>query len=331
MTNSYFFEQQQLECRERPLTVRRSNLREEFVKNGTPMNITEAVGELAGYRRDKAETAQVFANGSKALSHRFTDSYARRKYAQAMDAARVLERDSDRLHVVLITLRMDRINVNGEARAFVDHFRELRASNDYVLQRLRYYVGERRNIEFGRLSVIKPEDTGHAYIQHGLWVDGHVSRADLQPAIDAHIEHCPFARESAHRTDTIEIWRATPESGHSTDLVERLGSGLVGFRDKIEASDPDTRRAYRRLGATLMAANVNQWRPDNGMFQDAVKKGREDYEPDPAKDLGEYQGMRFNDDGDVIDADDLGGGGGGVNMVEVTNVDPRADPVASPP
>lgn len=84
---------------------------------------------------------------------------------------------------------------------------------------------------------------------------------------------------------------------------------------------------YQRLGATLFATNINQWRPDRGVFQDAIHQSQDEYEPDGGEDRGEYEGIQFEDDGKVYGPSELGGEGGGVNMVDVTEVNPDDDPL----
>lgn len=319
---------QRRELYERPLTVRTYNehkdrpmrLDERFVDDGAPVeHITAAVHELRNYRRDKADMKMVFEDGTETVSHRFNEAYAKQKYGEAKGAARVLQRESDDLCTAMITLRGYEFNANHEGRAYADHLHDLLASNKAVMNALRYYLGEKRGLDFGRLSVIQPHDTGHAHIQHGLWIDGHVDRDALQPAVDAHLEHCPIAREKSHEGRTITIRNATTDNGLSEALVYELGKDLVGYDSNIT----DTK--YTRLGATLMAANVNQWRPDQGVFQDAIALSQAEYDGDD--DRGEYEGIQFNEGGEVYDPSELGGKGGGVNMVDVTDANPDDDPL----
>lgn len=316
-------EEKQLEYCERPLTVRETKLHEQFVDDGRPLNITEAIAEFTGYRSDRAGQTRVFENGSKSVSNRFNRAYADKKYAQAMDAARALQRKLNELHTVMITLRADRINADGEGRAYVDHLNDLLDSNQYVTQRLRDSLGDR----FGRLSALCAEDSGHAYIRHGLWIDNPVTRKDVQTAIDAHLKHCTEARERNHGQSTIKIRPAAQNSRFSEQLVETLAKDLVGFNDSISSSDPEERLKYRRFGAMLLASGKNQWRPDRmGMFRAAMNEGTEKYKENNIDEHGRYEGVRFEDSGEIHDPTDFGGGNESA-MVEVTDVDPSDDPV----
>lgn len=312
---------------ERPLTVRTWNphkdrqmrLAEPFVDEGRPTkHIAKGVHKLREYRREKADMRRVFENGTETVSHRFNDAYARKKYGEAMGGARVLEDEFDQLYTVMLTLRAYEFNANDEGRAFADHTHDLLASNDTVMKRLRYHLTEKRGLTFGRLSAIQPHDTGHAHIQHGLWIDGPVTHDALQPAVDAHLEKCPVARDKNHEGDTITIRKATAENGLSEALVYELGKDLVGFDDNIKNTK------HQRLGATLFATNINQWRPDNSVFRDAMKQSQDEYKSDD--DRGDYEGIQFTDDGEVYDPSELDGGGG-VTMLDVTDVNPDDDPL----
>lgn len=321
MSVSNFFEQQ-LDCRERPLTVRRTNLRKEFVKNGRALNITQAISEFTGYRRDKDGWMHEYDEGSKEAAHSSNKPYADKKYAKAMGAADVLQDELSNPYTVVITLRGDRTNANGEARAYVDHLHDLYESNSYVTQWFRDNLGE-----FGRLSALCAEDTGHAFIRHALWVDGPIARKDVQPAVDTHLEHCAIARESNHITNTIDIRMVTEENRRSEKTVEMLAKDIIGFDDCIGSPKPEKRLKYRRFGAMLLASGKNQWNPDRtGLFRDAMVEGTQEYKENNPEQIGEYHGIRFRDGGDVYDPSDFAGSGGSP-MVEVTEVDPSADPV----
>lgn len=317
---------------ERPLTVRTHNphrdrpmrLEEHYVSNGRPVShVTEAAHKLRQYRREKADMKMVFEDGTEPISHRFNHKYAQQKYAQAMDAARILQRQCDDLHTAMLTLRAYEFNAHDEGRAYADHLHDLLASNGPIMRSLRYELGDKRGLEFGRLSVIQPHKTGHAHIQHGLWIDGRVDRDDLQSTVETHLEKCPVARRNCHEGRTITIRKSTAENQMSETLVYELAKDLVGFDDNITSDNSDVRRKYERLGATLMATNINQWRPDNSVFQDAIERGKDEYEYDYR---GEYEGIQFEEGGAVYDPSELGGKGSGVTMVDVTDVE-ADDPI----
>jgi hypothetical protein len=327
------FGRQREEFYKRPLTARVINpykdkpmrLHERFVKDGRPVeNITKSGSVLTGYIRDKADMKKVFENGVRPVSHRFNETYANNRYGEAMGGAYVLQREFDDLHTVMITLKAYQYNANDEGHAYVDHLHDLLASNDAVLDALRYHLGKKRGLRFGRLSVIQPHRSGHAHIQHGLWIDGPVPREALQPAVDAHLRHCPVAREQDHEGDTITRYRK-PTQADSEGLIIDLTKDLVGFDDCLSNSDRKERVKYQRLGATLMATTVNQWRPDR-VFHNAIRQSQAEYQPDGGESYGKPEGIQFVEDGDVYEPAELGASGG-VSMVDVTDVDADDDPL----
>lgn len=358
---------QRRELCECPLTVRTHNpytddplkLDERFVTNGTPRETIKAAQKgLRAYRRKKADTKIVFENGTEPVSHRYNDVYAKRKYAEAMNAAALLDDEFDELYSVMIVLTAYTGNARGEGRATVDHLHDLLASNQAVGRKIEKNIGERLGLDYARLAVIQPHEDvpGYAHIAWGLWVDGRVEIEDVYPAVEEHLEKCPVAREKDHPVafegsdvgKAIRRFKSTPQNNVAQGLVTELTKDLVGWKDNIESDDPGTRRRYERLGATLMASNTTQYRPDRcvdggdnyGKLSWAVKQNRESWKSDGGEYLGEFEGHQFEEDGPVYDPRNNCNCGDDcpdecdcscheppIKMVPVTDVDPTDDPL----
>ena len=331
ITSDYnnYSNQQRQPLHERPLVARRTKIRDRFVEDGSPVDsLADAVSVFRRYLKEKRGTKWIHENGSKKAAHKYNGAYADKKYARGMDGVKELHERSEGLQTVMLTLRAYEFNANDEGRAFVDHLQDLLASNKSVMNALRYHLTEKQGLDFGRLSVIQPHDTGYAHIQHGLWIEGEINREDLQPAIDAHLRHCPVACEKNHRGQAITIRRASSERV-STGLFKELQKDLIGNGDCLTSNDPHERRKYERLGAILMAANVAQWRPDRGLFREAMDEGTEQYKRNNIDVCGKREGIQFSEGGEVHDPAELAGAGGESMMVEVSEVDPDDDPIPS--
>jgi hypothetical protein len=207
-------------------------------------NWDRAIRRWRQYIEETAGSSLVFErqrDGCRAYaarSHRWSPDYQEQRYAKLKDMERGIEDFYDRMWTGLVTLTAS----SRKVPAPVDHLDELLGGRAAALEALRRSLDGRT---WDYWWVLEPHQSGYLHLHLAVVVEGPVRRADLRPAVDAHLRQVPAAGEEAHE-DAVEV-RQGREIGN---LGAYLNSYLGTYREDPLGAPEEYQAAAAVLWAT---------------------------------------------------------------------------------
>lgn len=184
---------------------------------------------------DRSDSGRARAYADR--THRWSPDYQEERYAKLKDMERGIEAFYDQMWTGLVTLTAS----SREVPAPVDHLDELLRGRAAALEALRRSLDTRT---WDYWWVLEPHGSGYLHLHLAVVVEGPVRRADLRPAVEAHLRQVGAAGEEAHE-EAVEV-REGREIGN---LGAYLNSYLGGYRE-----DPlDAPEEYQAAAALLWA------------------------------------------------------------------------------
>jgi hypothetical protein len=236
---------------------------------------------------------------SNELNDRFTPKKFDERYAKLNDLSDGLEEEYTTVTTVMLSLTASSTTDEGYARAPVDHFLDVKASNDPVRSAIDRILKDRR---FERIVLPEQHKSGYVHLHWAVLVEGPIGVEDFEPAIASHVNNSPTAEWEGHQIDP-----GTPSE--SAVSVRRGGESLPAYlmaytlgdddeygHDPLEAA-PERQMMY----ALLWATNSRYWRPSDGAQSHMA------FDPDVDGDW-EMLGIKDGPDGELQEVEGTAGG-----------------------
>lgn len=238
------------------------------------------------------------------LTDRFHPDVFDERYAKLNDLVDGLEDEYTTVTTVMLSLTASSTTEDGYARAPVDHFMDVQASNDPVRAALDRVLDDRR---FERIVLPEQHESGYTHLHWGVLVEGRVEVEDFRPVIESHVRNCPTAEWDGHEIDPDNPKQSAVsvrEEGES--LPAYLMAYTLGDSEEYGHDPLDAPMERQMMYAVLWATNKRYWRPSDG----AQSHMALDYEVE-----GDWSlvGIRDGIDGELREVD---GALGGVTMFE---------------
>lgn len=224
----------------------RRELRDPTVDRGADvMDWSTAISRWRDYIGETAASSLVFEDrsdpeGGRAYAdrtHRWSPDYQEERYAKLKDMERGVESFYDDIWTGLVTLTAS----SREVSAPVDHLDELLQGRAAALEALRRSLDGRT---WDYWWVLEPHDSGYLHLHLAVVVEGPVRRADLRPAVDAHLRQVDAAGEEAHE-QAVEV-----RSGRE---IDNLGAYLNSYLGAYRQDPLDAPEEYQAGAALLWA------------------------------------------------------------------------------
>lgn len=158
-------------------------------------------------------------------THRWSPDYQEEQYAKLKDMERGIDSFYDDIWTGMVTL-----TASSDGIAPVDHLHELLDGREKALAALRRSLDDRT---WDYWWVLEPHESGYLHMHLAVVVEGVVTEAQFQPAVEAHLRHCEPAGREAH-ADAVDV-RAGREIGN---VAAYLNAYLGDYQsDPLEAPE----------------------------------------------------------------------------------------------
>lgn len=253
------------------------------VRGDSPVSWADVVENWQQYLAGKSDKHLVFVGDTPEnrgefmaapYSHRFTQEYTKRQYAQIMDFARGVNTEYEDPHLAFLTFSASTTDQMGNYRPPLDHLdnlldswdRGIRYELNHVMEADRKKDRCPTRSDWEYLQVREPTTNegrvpgGYAHIHVIVAVDGEVSRGRFESVIDKHTEKCEWAEPEAHPyEECIEVM----------DAEELVNLGAYVFQYLGKSYNPEEMTDYeRRFSALMYESGRRRFQPSVGSPDD---------------------------------------------------------------
>jgi len=198
---------------------------------------------------------------TKPATNRFMPCAKERLYAKLCDLERGVKSEYDNLSTAFLTFSASAQSGAGEwNRSPANHLSDLLGSWSAVRRALNRSLEGR---EWEYIRMLEPHTggsgrvsaTGYAHVHVGVFVDGPISEAMFEPALEAHVQNCDAAGSEAH----------TLERALSLEQVGGLAAYLSKYVMKYDSEGPlEAPEHVQMFNALLWATGRRRWSVSDG-------------------------------------------------------------------
>jgi len=184
------------------------------------------------------------------VENSYMESYSSRYYARLKDLERGVERRSDGVTTVMLTLSSSSENAQGGRRCPADHMREIAAGWDTARKQIPHIL-DGYNYCYARIW--EPHQSGYGHQHVAIFVEddgGDLAAEDFQPFMDSYVGDVPGAGSEAHDVngDAVSV----------NDDVENMGSYISEYLGIFGEEALDRPLSEQMFFATAWATNTRR-------------------------------------------------------------------------
>lgn len=270
----------------------RSVLESVSVRSGSPVGWGALVAGHRSYLAEKEDQWLVFEGDSRTnrhdlmfspYSHRWTQGYTEKQYAEMQDFVRGAREEYDDPHMVMLpALTASTTDMVGNYRPPLDHFDQIKRSwSRGVRYELTHSMNADRKkdrypaMDWEYIQIWEPTTNqggvpgGYAHCHPVVVCDGPVEAERFHSVVEKHVEKCDWAEMSGHDLDKIDI--------QPMDEFDNPGAYLFKYLGKSWNQD-DVPEYQRRFDALLYETGYRRFQPSDGARRWMDREGVESAE-----------------------------------------------------